>query len=82
MTGLDYILEAEPGPMKLRESLRSSSREAGNKLSFVAQKPWEHISFWKVFAGTPKANISWKPSRSGNWGGDRVRFASFLRTPH
>lgn len=54
MTGLDYILEAEPGPMKLRENLRSSSREAGKKLSFVAQKPWEHIYFGKCLLVLPK----------------------------
>ena len=61
MAVLDYILETELGPMKLRASLRSTSREAGNKLSFVAQKPWELISFWKAFVGTPEANVSWKP---------------------
>lgn len=61
MAGLDYILETEPGPMKFRASLKSSSREAGNELGFVAQKPWERVSFWELFVDTPKANISWKP---------------------
>lgn len=52
--------------MKLKVSLRS--REAGSKLNSAALKPWEHISFWELFADIPKANISWKSLCSGNRG--------------
>jgi len=74
MAGLDYILETELGPMKLRASMKSSGREAGHKFSFVAWQPREHISLWQVFVAAPKAHIHWKPRCSGNQGQGEVCF--------